>query len=281
VGDPAHPVPLGALTGHNDDVLPVRFSPDGQLLASGSQDGSVILWDVGEPRHARELHRERPRRDNLGISALAFAPHGRTLDVTDGSTFRIYDVTDPEQPVAAAPAPTVHLGAVSALEFTPDGRVLATGSEDGTVLLWDVTDPVRPRVFGPPLRTLSSTENPANGVVAVAFAPDGRSLAIATADSAVELWDVTHRGYPARLGRSFGTANGLPLSLAFTPAGRYLAVPGHYGAVFGDVGPLLQRRDQAADRACIIAGGGLSMAEWVDLVPGIEYEPTCPDPPAR
>jgi WD40 repeat protein len=136
-------------------------------------------------------------------------------------------------------------------------------------------------VLGPPLRTQASTENPANGVVAVAFAPDGRSLAMGTVDSAVELWDVTHPAYPARLGRASGTGDGPPLALAFSPDGRQLAVPGHYGAVLADVVPSLQRRDQAVDRACTIAGGGLTAAEWADLVPGIGFEPTCPDPPVR
>jgi WD40 repeat protein len=53
--------------------------------------------------------------------------------------------------------------------FSFDGRTLATGSQDGTVLSWDMTNQTRPRRLGQPLRL--------NAVCSVAFSPDGRTLA--------------------------------------------------------------------------------------------------------
>jgi len=68
--------------------------------------------------------------------------------------------------------------------FAPDGHTLATASWDNTVLLWDVTDPARPRRLGDPLTGHT------DAVFAVAFAPDGHTLATASSDKTVLLWDL-------------------------------------------------------------------------------------------
>ena len=62
------------------------------------------------------------------------------------------------------------------------------------MLLWDVTDPTRPRRLGDPLTGHT------NGVTAVAFAPDGHTLATASDDQTVLLWDLTDLTRPRRLG---------------------------------------------------------------------------------
>src|SRR4051812_21968590 len=74
---------------------------------------------------------------------------------------------------------------VNALAFAPDGRTLATASTDKTVLLWDVTDPARPRRLGDPLIGHTAA------LRSIAFAPDGRTLATASYDQTALLWDVT------------------------------------------------------------------------------------------
>ena len=87
-----------------------------------------------------------------------------------------------------------HIAPVNAVAFAPDGRTLATASYDQTVLLWDVTDPARPRRLGDPLTGHT------DAVSAVAFAPDGRTLATASWDQTVLLWDVADPARPRRLG---------------------------------------------------------------------------------
>ncbi len=80
------------------------------------------------------------------------------------------------------------------MAFAPDGRTLATGSDDQSVILWDVRDPARPQRIGPALTGHT------DAVYSVAFAPDGHTLATGSDDSSVILWDVRDPARPQRIG---------------------------------------------------------------------------------
>jgi WD40 repeat protein len=107
-------------------------------------------------------------------------------------------------------------GSVESAAFAPDGRTLATGSADTTVILWDLTDRTRPHPLGPPLTGHTSD------VASVAFAPDGRTLATGSADATVILWDLTDRAQPRRLGSPLARHAGPVKSVALTPDSRTL-----------------------------------------------------------
>jgi WD40 repeat protein len=143
-------------------VVAEAFSPAGRTLASGNADGTVRLWNVADPAHPRPLGQ-----------LLTSGSNGNTVD---------------------------------AVTFSPDGRTLASGNGDGTVRLWNVTDPAHPRPLGRPLTSgqplttpsLPLTSGPGNTVNAVAFSPDGHTLASGNADGTVRLWNVAHpRACPA------------------------------------------------------------------------------------
>ncbi|WP_438493858.1 nSTAND1 domain-containing NTPase [Streptomyces asiaticus] len=197
------------LTGHKGDVGAVAFSPDGYTLATGSDDGTVWLWDPATGRTRRAL-----TGHNGAVRAVAFNPDGHTLATgSDDGTVRLWDPATGRTRRAL----TGHNGAVRAVAFNPDGHTLATSSADRTVRLWDPAT-------GRTRRALTGH----NGAVrAVAFSPDGHTLATSSADRTVRLWDPA----TGRTRRILTGHNGAVRAVAFNPDGRTLATADENGTV--------------------------------------------------
>src|SRR5215217_1856087 len=193
------------LTGHVDSVQDVDFSPDGELLATASDDYTVRLWDVpsGKP------HGEPLKGQTKGVRSVTFSPDSKVLASAgyDG-TVRLWDV--PSGKPHGEPL-TGHTKQLTDIAFSPDGKVLASSSTDKTVRLWDVASG---KPDGEPLTGHTK------GVNEVAFSPDGKLLATASADKTVRLWDV-----------ATGKPHGEPLTghtkwvndVEFSPDGELLA----------------------------------------------------------
>jgi WD40 repeat protein len=143
---------------------------------------------------------------------------------------------------------------------------MATGGNDHTVILWDVTDPARAHRLGGPLTGYG------NGVLTVAFAPDGHTLATADAANTVVLWDVADPSHPHRLAtRSSAPAN----ALTFTPYGRTLLTGGSSNsAQLWDVTALNAIQASPMSAACSLTEHGADLNQWSAYAPGIPYENT-------
>ena len=119
------------LLGHSESVNSVAFSPDGRILASGCDDGTVKLWDVSNGAEIRAIT-DRP--DYSGIH-LAFSPDGHALVTAarDGKKVKLWDVLNGSE-IRILPGE----GDWLSVEFSPDGRTVAATC-NMYVKLWDVT----------------------------------------------------------------------------------------------------------------------------------------------
>ena len=252
VADPSRASATGSpLTGHTGPVWSVAFSPDGGTLAAASADSTASLWNVSDPAYPSQVG--EPLAGSSGeMYALGFSPDGRTLATGSGDSkvrlwsippgdmvgssgafrrdgkvlatsgrdgrIRLWKVTDPARPVALGEpfVPEVR-DPDSRVQFSPDGRVLAVLAV-GRVHLWNVTDPSHPVPYGPALVLRSRFMGPD----ALAFSPDGRTMATAYDGRTLQLWDVSDPAHPVSHGPIAGH-RGYINGLAFSPDGRTLA----------------------------------------------------------
>jgi WD40 repeat protein len=201
--------------GHQGGIRALALSPEGRKLATGGDDGNILVREVLGPGEVTELGGPAP------VSCLAFSPDGATLAAAyHDSTLVIWDVA-----TARKRTPIIlSFGAVVTMAFSPDGAILAAGGVDRSVRLWDVSS----------ARMSATLRGHQSNVTALCFAPDGRTLASGCGTGQVVHWTVaTGRG---RLLFGPPAARGPIRSIAFSPDGSSLAfVDARDGITLSDV----------------------------------------------
>jgi WD40 repeat protein len=197
------------LPGHPAGTTCLTFAPDSRTLATGGHHPAVKLWKVATGQELATLAGERGE-----VTALAYAQNGQILIVAADSRVSFWEVAHRTQRQLSS-VPTGH---VKYLASSDDGRLLATAGEGAkAVILWDINT-------GQHIATLGGHVNNIN---AMAFAPDGSTLAVSCGDpiyqfnkqKEVRLWDLATRSVKQVLTDYAGVTT----SLAFAPDGQTLA----------------------------------------------------------
>ncbi|MBD2540753.1 serine/threonine protein kinase [Coleofasciculus sp. FACHB-SPT36] len=241
------------LTGHSNYVNSVAFSPDGQILASGSEDNTIKLWQLGTGKEIRTLtgHSE-------SVNSIAFSPDGQLLaSGSSDKTIKLWLPSTGKETLTLAGHSNLgqthlnsrflfrsgfhefisintqrikpllsgqfknkmrlrcHFDSVRSVTFSPDGQILASGSMDDTIKLWQLGT-------GKEIRTLTNYSYSVSR--SVAFSPDGQILASGSLEEEEE--EETIKLWQLGTGKEIGILTGhshTVYSVAFSPDGQILA----------------------------------------------------------
>jgi WD40 repeat protein len=190
------------LRGHEDVVLRIAWSPDGERLATASGDGTVRIWDADRGSELAVL-----RGHDDWVRAVMWSPDGRRLVTASGDgTVRIWDA-DRGSELGVLRG---HDDEVWGVAWSPDGQRLATASRDGTARIWMADNSSS---------ELTVLRREGAEVRGVAWSPDGQRLATGSYDRTARIWDIgSGRELVVLRGH-----NGWVQGVAWSPDGRRLA----------------------------------------------------------
>ena len=194
------------LEGHNNWVWQAAISPQGNLIATASEDKTVKIWSSDG-----KLLKTIPHGDR--VNGIAFSPDGETIaTASKDQTVKLWNIEGELLATLAGHGRTVY-----SVAFSPDGQTIASGSKDKTIKIWSRE--------GKLLATLEGKDGHKSDVTSLSFSPDGKTLASGSFDTTVKIWEVNRsdKGAKPKLLRTLNNHDKGVTSVSFSPDGKKLA----------------------------------------------------------
>jgi WD40 repeat protein/tetratricopeptide (TPR) repeat protein len=202
----------------------IALSADGKLLASLASN-EIRLWDIGNAKVVQTFEIDISQI----VRCITFSPDGNWLAAgfANDNLVKVWEVVSGNEVWEQESPPkfydTSFPGQVWGIAYSPDGKLLASGSGSGVINLWDASDGKMVRAF----------DGHSNSVLSLAFSPNGKLLASGAADNTIKFWDISNgnevysfdfSGYDTDAGLDTVIDNRrLVFSVAFSPDGKWFA----------------------------------------------------------
>ncbi|WP_036485796.1 caspase family protein [Myxosarcina sp. GI1] len=200
------------LPGHDAAISQIQYTPDGKLIASGSQDNTIKLWNAKTGDLITTLTGHREAINNLALVAENKWQAGSYLLVSgsEDNTLKLWKIDNQRGELITTMQG--HQDSVKSVAVSPNGKLIASGSYDNTIKLWN-TD-------GELIDTLSGHNLV---ITSLQFSPDSRTLASGSWDNTVKLWQINSSGKNFKLSHTLTAHQDGVTSLDFNSEGTILA----------------------------------------------------------
>jgi len=196
---------------HKDCIYSLAFSPDGKLVASGSYDKSLIIWDAQTGQELKTL------LDHIdAVFAVAFSPDGKLLtSASQDRTVKIWNVASGERLYTLSDA----LDGITSFAFSPSGEYLAAAGYDNSIHVWKID-----QKEGSLVQSLIADQDI---ILQIVWSPQGKTLITSSADGSIRFRDAVTLDPLDVLNNQSDWVD----ALAISPDGKWLAAGRYDGTL--------------------------------------------------